>query len=224
VKHKAYTLPGLATKVPASARANWPPRWSRRLYYDVWLYLQSDWDATCRAYEARPGDFYNAWRYLNDHPIYWRLRDGSRTPHRALVAEHAGELRDRISRAHIIDALKEDLTRLTGQLEAVACGPPRQVPREHVRNLDHGYGFSSGAIEIDPHLVNPDDGRVSEDPRLNTRLEFWYETGEWTWSDPESHVHAYRLDGGAPTYEQAVIDLARKVHRYYGNDRARCQP
>jgi hypothetical protein len=38
VKHKAYTLPGLATKVPASARANWPARWSRRLYYDAWLY------------------------------------------------------------------------------------------------------------------------------------------------------------------------------------------
>lgn len=38
-------------------------------------YRQDDWWRAARAFEANPNSFYNAWRYLNEHPIYWRLQD-----------------------------------------------------------------------------------------------------------------------------------------------------
>jgi hypothetical protein len=32
---------------------------------------ERDWRATVAAYAARPTDFYQAWYYLEDHPIFW---------------------------------------------------------------------------------------------------------------------------------------------------------
>ena len=217
VKYKPIELPDLAT----SSEPGWLNP-DGMLYYDAWLYLRAGWDETCRTYEANPGSLYNAWHYLNDHPIYWQLRGGP--PAGSMIPACARDLRDRIREAGIVSSLKDDLGGLVDDLEAVGTGRPKRGPRRHVRNLEHGYGFDSGGITITVERVNPADGKISADPALNTRTEFWYETGEWLWArnDQGVRVHAYKLDGGAPTYEQAVIDLARKVHHHYGNDRRQC--
>jgi hypothetical protein len=100
------------------------------------------------------------------------------------------------------------------------------LPQDHVSLLDHGYAFYHGAVEITPHKVNPATGCQDDDGGLNTRLEWWYEFGPRDLlprsedSGPvQATWHDYLLDGGAATYEQAVIDIALKVWTHYGNDR-----
>lgn len=41
-----------------------------------------EWEQTVRAFEAKPNDFYNAWQYLNEHPVFWQFRgdDGMTAP------------------------------------------------------------------------------------------------------------------------------------------------
>lgn len=174
LKNKSIILPKLKTVIPGDKRGS-------RLYYDLRLYLELEWSETVRAYEANPSSFYNAWRYLDNHPIYWQL---SRYPGK------------------------------------------NDVPRQHMRNLDHGNGFGNGGIWMSVERVDV-TGKVSRDPALNRRTEVWLETGEWSWAESEhgaSHYHNYKLDCGGPTYEAAVVKMARNVHRFYGNDRRRCEP
>jgi hypothetical protein len=182
MKQKPIRLPKLATVVPGDKR-------SSRLYYDLRLYLETGWHETVRAYEANPGSFYNAWHYLNEHPVYWKL-------------ERYG----------------------AGQADLDA------LPLRHLKWLLHDYGFGSGGISMAVARVAP-DGRTSGDPALNTRTEVWLETGEFAWSavsehhvEPGTHYHNYKLDCGGGTYEEAVVKMARNVHRFYGNDRRRCAP
>jgi hypothetical protein len=72
LKTKPSRLPKLATKIP-SGDPSFPKARSRTLYYDLRLYLEESWGEVVRAYEANPGAFINAWRYLDGHPIYWKL-------------------------------------------------------------------------------------------------------------------------------------------------------
>jgi hypothetical protein len=156
-----------------------------RLYYDLQLYLHQDWWKIARAYEADPDSFYNAWQYLDGHPIYWRLNADRR---------------------------------------------PKQ-PLLHMAHLEHENGFGSGGVWMSVAKVHPKTKRHTDDPALNTRTEVWLETGEWSWVVDESrhiglhtHYHNYKLDCGGATYEEAVVKMARNVHRVYGNDRQRCEP
>ena len=74
--------------------------------------------------------------------------------------------------------------------------------------------------------VNPKNRRVEKDARLNTETEVWLESGPWyipPKKDPGYTAfpeglpsHDYRLDCGAPTYEEAIIKLAYLVRQYYG--------
>lgn len=181
LRHKPISLPTLATKIgPDDDHDERQARRLSRLYRDLWRATRDNWYDTARTYEANPGSVYNAWRYLNDHPIFWKL---TRWP------------------------TDED----------------RGLPREHARYLIDDQGMD--LVEIGPHRVNPDDRRVSEDKALNTRLEWWAESGEWGWSDdPVNRYHNYKLDCGGATYEEAVIAMARKVWKHYGNDRRKCAP
>lgn len=99
-------------------------------------------------------------------------------------------------------------------------------PRNHVSRLESGNAWLRGLIEIDPHKVHPETGRVDEDKSLNTMTEWWFETGpmdilprETPHGKEQAKWHDYRLDGGAATFEEAVIEMARRVHEHYGNDR-----
>lgn len=95
-------------------------------------------------------------------------------------------------------------------------------PPLHIGNLKYEHNMLEGWPEITPHRVCPATNAIEDDESLNTRLQWWYEFGPWSLY-PDGHgvhaTHDYQLDGGSDTYEQAVLDVARKVWDNYGNDR-----
>jgi hypothetical protein len=107
-------------------------------------------------------------------------------------------------------------------------GGARVRPSRHVSRLVHSTGIREGT-DIDPHRIDEQGSSHDNDAR-NTHTEIWYETGHITLLPPEegelrphpTHYHDYELDGSAPTYEEAIIQLAGKVHDRYGNDRRVC--
>ena len=93
-----------------------------------------------------------------------------------------------------------------------------EYPANHVCFLEHEGAMRSGWPDITPHKVNPLTRSIEEDHSLNTELEWWYEFGPSSLEDGHSW-HDYKLDGGASSYEECAIRIARKVWYYYGNDR-----
>lgn len=94
-------------------------------------------------------------------------------------------------------------------------------PRNHYAFLEKGQAFARMSVDVLVTRV-AENGVQSDDPELNTRTEVWLEAGKWDLLEGE-HVHAHwhdiELDTGAPTYEEAVVKLARLVREKYGNDR-----
>lgn len=43
----------------------------RNLYAQIQEHRHREWTEIVRAFEAEPGDFYRAWHYLNQHPLFW---------------------------------------------------------------------------------------------------------------------------------------------------------
>jgi hypothetical protein len=79
-----------------------------------------------------------------------------------------------------------------------------------------GAGVSFFVVRCDP------EGAISKDPSLNTRTMIWYEFGKIELipaGKKSTHWHDWKLDGRCGTYEEAVLEVARKVHDNYGNDR-----
>lgn len=67
-------------------------------------------------------------------------------------------------------------------------------------------------------------GRVDDDATKNTNVECWLEFGplKQQVSDGNldmAHFHDIDLDCGAPTFDEALIKLARLVKRHYGDYR-----
>jgi hypothetical protein len=150
---------------------------SSQLYRDLRGYRTQEWADTVHVFEANPRSFYNAWHYLNNHPVFWTF----------------GEPRD------------------------------GEIPEVHERNLQHEHGMTFGnGLEVTVHRVDPKTDSTSEDPARNTRTEVWYELSLTHWpTHPHypHHIHDYEGDGGAKTYEKAIVKAARRVHELYGNDR-----
>lgn len=99
----------------------------------------------------------------------------------------------------------------------------RDYPRNHVTFLQWEGTLRAGWPSIEPHKVNPDTGHAEYLSTLNTQLEWWYEFGPYM-LHPGEHgelvpFHDTSLDGSAPTYEQAIVDIAGKMWEHYGNDR-----
>lgn len=82
---------------------------------------------------------------------------------------------------------------------------------------------------IDLGIVNPLTRNIDYDENLNTKVEVWLECGMWLEKEnfsedemqhikPEGEsVHDVNLDCGANTFKQAIIILAKKVLKYYGD-------
>lgn len=96
-------------------------------------------------------------------------------------------------------------------------------PASHVSRLEHEGTLRQGWPDIVPHKVCPETNCIEDDADRNTRTQWWYEFGPWSLHPDEHGVHVpthdYPLDGGADTYEEAIIEIAKKVHEHYGNDR-----
>lgn len=99
----------------------------------------------------------------------------------------------------------------------------RDYPDRHVSHLIHGDAWQRGLIEVTPFKICPETGAVETDAARNTVVRWWYEFGPVDLLPGDYDVHAvwhdWPLDGDAATFEQAVADIARKVHEHYGNDR-----
>lgn len=68
-------------------------------------------------------------------------------------------------------------------------------------------------------------GRVNDDPKKNVHRECWLEFGrvEYVVSDGRCdrlHYHDPDLDCGAPTFDAALVKLARLVRKHYGDYKA----
>lgn len=94
--------------------------------------------------------------------------------------------------------------------------------RVHERWLIDERGLADSGLEITAHRVDPVTGAVSNDPMRNTRVEFWYEVCITKWGQPGTErVHDYKRDGGARSYEEAIVQAAKHIHRKYGNGRSK---
>ena len=184
--HKDIDYPILPTKDPGLTRGRNSKAFTddgiwlgadKHLYAEVQVHREDEWRRTVLAYECRPDDFYNAYQYLNLHPIFYRFgvwKVDEKTAHK--VADH------------------------------------------HERHLINDQGLDQ--VHLIVVRVDPRTNRISDDPALNTATRIWFETGPVEWTSPTgTPCLDTRLMGGAKTYEKAIIRLARRVHRIFGNDR-----
>lgn len=90
----------------------------------------------------------------------------------------------------------------------------------HEKYLIDDRGLSDCGLEFSVQRVDPETEAVSDDPARNTAVRFWYEVCITKWgTGRDERVHDWPRDGGAPTYEEAVIQAAKKIHAKYGNGR-----
>jgi hypothetical protein len=77
-------------------------------------------------------------------------------------------------------------------------------------------------LEFDYHMVDPTTRAVDVDnPSNNTHMEVWFETGPAYWNkyadEYASNMHDIRLDCSGATFEEALINLAALIKKYYGD-------
>jgi hypothetical protein len=144
----------------------------RDFYKHIAETRREEWSDLVTRFEANP-TFYNAWHYLNGHPVFWDFfhkdDQGNKVIHEKWLVTNRG--------------MKE-----------------------------------VNGLEIEVVRYDPKTKALSDDPARNTKLGFWYEFSMTQWNS-DAHVHAYTMDGGADTYEEAVVKAAKHLHRKYGNDR-----
>jgi hypothetical protein len=83
---------------------------------------------------------------------------------------------------------------------------------------------------LDIHYAKTDGRKVNDDKTKNVNIEVWLEFGplryaystDWEWKedharDYRQHVHDYRLNTGGPTFDAALVSLARLVLKFYGD-------
>lgn len=164
------------------------------LYLNLQLMRCKSWAKIVFKYEKNPRDFYRAWRYLNEHPMFYKFRHvDDETPltdilqERNLEREYGFTRIDfRVSRwctfGHNCDKEKSPLD----------CKHPK-IPIAWMEAGEWGW-----PADKDPeHLYEPRHGLHA--------------------------YHDYRLDVYGGTYESCVLQLAYRVWKLYGNDRRACQ-
>lgn len=135
-----------------------------QLHQSVWDGILEEWDATVLAYETDPGNFYNAWYYLDEHPVFWQ--------------------------------------RMVSM----------KLPPSHVSAIHHNGGVSRG-LDVSPYK-NVETGEI----------QMMFEVITTDWDDQEHAWHDWFLDDAASSYELMIVDAARKVWDYFGNDMSRRPP
>lgn len=71
---------------------------------------------------------------------------------------------------------------------------------------------------IDVQKINPVTGKKEKNEKLNTKVEVWLECGRYMFDEPLKRFipcHDIRLDCGGTTFEEAIINLAKKVKQFY---------
>lgn len=121
--------------------------------------------------------------------------------------------------------------------------PPKHVPKRHrLRKMRDSMPWNKGktyTVEVFPlfrHAIQTNlhihyalvdkRGRVNDDAVQNAIAECWLEFGPVKYEIHDghlnpSHYHDVKLDCGAPTFDQALVKLARLVQKHYRANAAR---
>lgn len=93
--------------------------------------------------------------------------------------------------------------------------------RRHVSTLAETRGVHEG-LELQPAMVSKKTRRA-EGPWKDREVEIWVEVfpTSLTRGSNDIRLHDIELDCGAPTYEQALIKVARLIYDRHGNDRVK---
>lgn len=83
---------------------------------------------------------------------------------------------------------------------------------EDENNINH---FQE-CLDICVVKVNPETDCISPNNEKNTKVNVWLECGPFM---KNSRTHDIELDCGAKTFEKAIIKLAKKVKKVYGDDK-----
>lgn len=84
------------------------------------------------------------------------------------------------------------------------------------------WGFFEECLDIDVQKVNPKTKRIDNDEKLNTKVEVWLECGEYLFDEHNKEYlpcHDIQLDCGGDTFEEAIINLANLVKKYYKDEK-----
>jgi hypothetical protein len=94
---------------------------------------------------------------------------------------------------------------------------------DHKMFADPKYGLSyfQSIYTIDVVKVNPETKCIDDDKSKNTETNIWIESGPYS-VDPETNqfqcCHDPDLDCGGVTFEEAIINLVKKVQKYYNKN------
>ena len=84
--------------------------------------------------------------------------------------------------------------------------------------IDDYEGNFEDCLCIEVQKVNPATETIDDNEKLNTKVEIWLECGGYIFDDHLGRVipcHDTRLDCGGDTFEEAIINLAKKVKQFY---------
>ena len=62
--------------------------------------------------------------------------------------------------------------------------------------------------------INPETNQIETDKSKNTKIQVWLEHGPY-FIEYRSCSHDYDLDCGGDTFEDAIIEMAKLVKKYY---------
>lgn len=162
---------------------------------------------------------YDAYWFLYEHP---RLNRKERTP---LAPEE-------------VEEAKRPKRRPTGDAEVIGKALGRRkgyrIIKDKGGNWWKEWDIAVPAIteNLDIHYATVDErGVINDDQSKNVHVACWLECGEVAWShhyvdNPEwrdgerdylMHYHDIDLDCGGKTFDEALIKLARKVLKKYGD-------
>jgi hypothetical protein len=105
-----------------------------------------------------------------------------------------------------------------------------------IKNVPDGSWHERVSISV--VYVNPTTEKIEDDETRNTAFRVWLEAGGWAdrsldpehscggnipkegWNDDNKWIgcHDYRLNCGAPTLDEALLELARLVNFFYCTD------
>jgi hypothetical protein len=145
-------------------------RWVRQPghYAGIWKIYQDEWLSLAHAYESNPNDFYNAYHYLDNHPIFWTFRSDD---YRDRPPNHISKLQHNYG---VINAVSIMVVRVNPATDAVDDDETKNVVTQvwfevgkrdlHVDNkhgvisyhdwqLDDGAGTYEEAVVLCAHKV-----------------------------------------------------------------------
>ena len=85
----------------------------------------------------------------------------------------------------------------------------------YLKSHEMFQGMFESCLDIEVVKVNPLTKCIEDDENLNTEVNVWLECGKYS---KNIRWHDINLDCGTDTFENAIIELAKLVKEYYGDE------